>query len=209
MLRIEDISKRMISMSEFNEGSHIEKVVELAKNNPDEAMRELLQQSSLKLKNLTRKMFHKFSGLRRWEQTDDIFQNAMMRLNKALHEVKVESPRHFYNLAALQIRRELLDMARKYRGEGNFAANHHTDSHFARDGGGMVNQQAEANQEMDKWEQFHLLVEKLPVEERETVNLIWYQELSQEETAKILNTSVRTIKRRWQAAREKLYQVLK
>lgn len=199
----------MISMSEFNEGSHIEKVVELAKNNPDEAMRELLQQSSLKLKNLTRKMFHKFSGLRRWEQTDDIFQNAMMRLNKALHEVKVESPRHFYNLAALQIRRELLDMARKYRGEGNFAANHHTDSHFARDGGGMVNQQAEANQEMDKWEQFHLLVEKLPVEERETVNLIWYQELSQEETAKILNTSVRTIKRRWQAAREKLYQVLK
>ena len=209
MLKIEDISKRMISMSEFNEGSHIEKVVELAKNNPDEAMRELLQQSSLKLKNLTRKMFHKFSGLRRWEQTDDIFQNAMMRLNKALHEVKVESPRHFYNLAALQIRRELLDMARKYRGEGNFAANHHTDSHFARDGGGMVNQQAEANQEMDKWEQFHLLVEKLPVEERETVNLIWYQELSQEETAKILNTSVRTIKRRWQAAREKLYQVLK
>lgn len=209
MLKISDISKRMISMSEFNEGSHIEKVVELAKNNPDEAMRELLQQSSLKLKNLTRKMFHKFSGLRRWEQTDDIFQNAMMRLNKALHEVKVESPRHFYNLAALQIRRELLDMARKYRGEGNFAANHHTDSHFARDGGGMVNQQAEANQEMDKWEQFHLLVEKLPVEERETVNLIWYQELSQEETAKILNTSVRTIKRRWQAAREKLYQVLK
>ena len=54
-----------------------------------------------------------------------------------------------------------------------------------------------------------MLVEKLPVEERETVNLIWYQELSQEEAAKILNTSVRTIKRRWQAAREKLYQVLK
>ena len=196
-------------MSDFQHGTHIEKVISLARENPDEAMKELLQQSALKLKNLTRKMFHKFSGLRRWEETDDVFQNAMMRLNKALHEVKIESPRHFYNLAALQIRRELLDMAKRYRGEGNFAANHHTDSHFAREGGVLVNQQAESSQEMDKWEQFHLLVEKLPVEEREAVNLIWYQELSQEEAAKILNTSVRTIKRRWQAAREKLYDVLK
>ena len=66
-------------MGDFDSGTHIDKVIELAKNNPDEAMKELLEQSSLKLKNLTRKMFHKFAGLRRWEQTDDVFQNAMMR----------------------------------------------------------------------------------------------------------------------------------
>ena len=54
-----------------------------------------------------------------------------------------------------------------------------------------------------------MLVEKLPVEEREVVNLIWYQELSQEEAAKILNMSIRTLKRRWQTARNKLYETLK
>jgi RNA polymerase sigma factor (sigma-70 family) len=196
-------------MGDFDSGTHIDKVIELAKNNPDEAMKELLEQSSLKLKNLTRKMFHKFAGLRRWEQTDDVFQNAMMRLNKALQDVKIESARHFYNLAALQIRRELLDLVKKYKAESNFAAHHHTDSHFAKEGGALVNQQPAPSSDIEKWGEFHMLVEKLPVEEREVVNLIWYQELSQEEAAKILNMSIRTLKRRWQTARNKLYETLK
>lgn len=196
-------------MSDFDPGTHINNVIELAKKNPDEAMNELLEKSSLKLKNLTRKMFHKFSGLRRWEQTDDVFQNAMMRLKKALQDVKIKSPRHFYNLAALQIRRELLDLVKKYKAESNFAAHHHTDSHFAKEGGGLVNNLQAPESDIEKWGEFHLLVEKLPPEEREVVNLIWYQELPQEEAAKIMNMPLRTLKRRWQTARNKLYETLK
>jgi RNA polymerase sigma-70 factor (ECF subfamily) len=196
-------------MSDFNSGTHIDKVLELAKNNPDEAMKQLLDQSSIELKNLTRKMFHKFPGLRRWEQTDDVFQNAMMRLNKALREVKIESAKHFYNLAALQIKRELLDLVKKYKAESNFAAHHHTDPHFAKEGDALVNQQPEPASDIEKWSEFHILAEKLPDEEREVVNLVWYQELSQEEAAKILNISIRTLKRRWQTARNKLYETLK
>ena len=73
----------------------------------------------------------------------------------------------------------------------------------------MVNQQPAAASDIEKWGEFHMLVEKLPVEEREVVNLIWYQELSQEEAAKILHMSIRTLKRRWQTARNKLYETLK
>jgi RNA polymerase sigma-70 factor (ECF subfamily) len=48
----------------------------------------------------------------------------------------------------------------------------------------------------------------LPDEEREVVNLLWYDELTQEEVATVLNVSLRTVKRRWQSARLKLAEAL-
>jgi DNA-directed RNA polymerase specialized sigma24 family protein len=38
--------------------------------------------------------------------------------------------------------------------------------------------------------------------------LLWYQELTQEDAAKLLDISVRTVKRRWQSARIKLFETL-
>jgi RNA polymerase sigma-70 factor (ECF subfamily) len=51
---------------------------------------------------------------------------------------------------------------------------------------------------------FHELVEKLPEAEREVVNLLFYEALSQDEAAKLLGVNVRTVKRRWQSARLRL-----
>jgi RNA polymerase sigma factor (sigma-70 family) len=51
-------------------------------------------------------------------------------------------------------------------------------------------------------------VERLPDEEREIFDLLWYQGLSQAEAAALLHVSERTIKRRWQAARLKLHEAL-
>jgi len=83
-------------------------------------------------------MFHGFPQLRRWEQTDDVFQNSMVKLHRALSEVRVESVRHFFNLAAVQVRRELLDLAKHHFGPHGGAANHHTDSQPADDVGGSL-----------------------------------------------------------------------
>lgn len=167
----------------------------------------LIQQSSSSLIRLTRRMFHRFPAIRRWEQTDDIFQNSMIRLHRALQCCKVESPRHFINLAAVQIRRELIDLVRKYKAESNFAANHHSDS-FALQNSFVISEQAEALADLEKWSEFHLLVESLPEEEKDVVDLLWYQELTQEDAAKLLDISVRTVKRRWQSARIKLFETL-
>ena len=168
---------------------------------------KLIQQSSSSLVRITRKMFHLFPMLRRWEQTDDIFQNAMIRLYRALQTYQVESPRHFLNLAAVQIRRELIDLVRKYKAESNFAANHHSDSLIFQNICD-ISKQAEALVDLEKWSEFHLLVESLPEEEKDVVDLLWYQELTQEDAAKLLDISVRTVKRRWQSARIKLYEAL-
>jgi RNA polymerase sigma-70 factor (ECF subfamily) len=52
-------------------------------------------------------MFRGFQALRRWEETDDVFQNSIICLHRALAEVKIELVRYFFNLAGVQIQRKL------------------------------------------------------------------------------------------------------
>ena len=62
--------------------------------------------------------------MHRWEQTDDVVQNALVRLRRALETTSPESVRSFVNLAAVQIRRELIDLARHYHGPNGMGAHH-------------------------------------------------------------------------------------
>jgi RNA polymerase sigma-70 factor (ECF subfamily) len=178
----------------------------------DEAARSaLLDHACDRLLRLTRKMFHARPDLRRWEMTDDVCQNAMLRLHRALAEVTVESVRHFFNLAAVQIRRELLDLAKHHLGPHGEGANHHTDGQPADEAGGALYEQADAADEpndLEGWSAFHAQVEALPDEEREVVGLLYYEGLNQDETATVLGVSVRTVKRRWQSARCHLFDAL-
>lgn len=183
----------------------------IARSLEDAAARSaLIDHAYDRLLRLTRKMFHARQDLRRWEMTDDVFQNSMLRLHRALAEVKPESVRHFFNLAALMIRRELLDLAKHHFGPSGAAANHHTDGQPADDPGGAAHDCAEAGEpgDLEEWSAFHAQVEKLPDEEREVVSLLFYKGLSQEEAAEVLGVSLRTVKRRWQSARCILHEAL-
>src|ERR1700684_2515733 len=77
---------------------------------------ELISAACDRLLRLTRKMLKSFPRVARWEQTDDVFQNATIRLCKALKDTTPQSVQHFLNLAALHIRRELIDLARHHNG---------------------------------------------------------------------------------------------
>ena len=110
-------------------------------------------------------MFHARQDLRRWKQTDDVFQDAMLRLHRALSEVKPESVRHFFNLAAVMIRRTLLDLAKHHLGPHGQGANHHTDGQPADDDGGSLHEAPDAADEpsdLEGWSAFHAQVEALP-----------------------------------------------
>lgn len=54
----------------------------------DSAYDLLLSQASDRLLRLTRKMLRAYPHLQRWEQTDDVFQSAAMRLYRSLAAVK-------------------------------------------------------------------------------------------------------------------------
>ncbi len=55
-----------------------------------------------------------------------------------------------------------------------------------------------------EWSEFHEWVDSLPDDEREVFDLLWYQQLTQEQAAEVLGVTTRTIRRRWQDARLKL-----
>jgi len=183
--------------------TQLQNLIDRGLNGDAAAHDALLDHACDRLLRLTRKMFHGYPNLRRWEQTDDVFQNSLLRLHRALAEVRVESVRHFFNLAAIQVRRELLDLVKHHFGpEGA------TDGQPADDEGGALHDSAAEPDDLSGWGEFHAQVEKLPADELEVVNLLYYEGLTQEEAAKVLGVSFRTLKRRWQSAKLKLHEGL-
>jgi RNA polymerase sigma-70 factor (ECF subfamily) len=168
----------------------------------------LLAHACERLLRLTRKMFHAYPSLRRWEQTDDVFQNSMLRLHDALAAKQVTSVRHFFNLAGVQIRRELIDLGRHHYGPQGAAKKHHTDHQPSDNQDGALYDQADEPEDLTSWSEFHAEVENLPEDEREVVNLLYYEGLSQSEAAQVLGLSLSTIKRRWHTTRLKICEAM-
>jgi len=188
--------------------TELQGLLDLAKKGDKEAHGRLLDHACERLLKLTRAMFAGYPSLRRWEQTDDVFVNSMMRLHRALEAVQPESVRHFFNLAGAQIRRELLDLKKHYYGKQGIGANHHTDHQASDDANGTLQRRGSEPEDLSAWSLFHEHVERLPEELRETFNLLYYEDLSQEESANVLGVSVSTVKRRWQEARVRLHDEL-
>jgi RNA polymerase sigma factor (sigma-70 family) len=177
------------------------------------ARNDLITHACRKLHHLTSRMLKSFPGVRRWEQTDDVLNSSLIRLNKALSSEVPQTSHHFWHLATVMIRRELIDMARHYQGPQGYGANHHTDGagKAADDTGGPLHaQQVDADEpvSMEQWQLYHEESAKLPDKERAVHDLIYYQGRSQAEAATILNVSLRTVKRRWQSARISLSKSL-
>jgi RNA polymerase sigma-70 factor (ECF subfamily) len=173
---------------------------------------DLLRASRERILLMTRKMMSRSPGIRRWVESDDVLQNALLRLHHTLEKVPVESPRHFLALAAVHVRRELIDLARHYFGPEGVGANHATPDAARPD---VVAAEAAPAPSADdpaaqvSWRELHEQVAGLPDEEREAVDLLWYHGMSQHEAAALLEISVRTVRRRWQAARLRLAAALR
>jgi RNA polymerase sigma-70 factor (ECF subfamily) len=167
---------------------------------------ELFRQICGRLERLTRKMLKSFPGVHRWALTDDVLQSALVRLLRALREVQPASMREFFALSAQQIRRELLDLARHFYGPQGPGT-----KHASQPGNNGAYDRADDSAELGllaAWTEFHQQVSQLPSGEREVVDLLFYQELTQAEAAELLDVTVRTVQRRWHAALLKLHQTL-
>lgn len=170
------------------------------------ARNEVIAHACDRLRTLTHRMLRRFRRVRRWAETDDVLQNSLLRLHRALAEVQPETARQFYALAAQQIRRELLDLARQQYGPEGIGANHDTDSGIAAE---RETAPADEPHGLDGWTRFHEQVEKLPGEQREVFDLLWYGGLTQPEAATVLGVSLKTVKRRWQDARLFLFEAMR
>ncbi|MDA1201638.1 MAG: sigma-70 family RNA polymerase sigma factor [Planctomycetota bacterium] len=163
-----------------------------------------------RLRTLASRMLDRFPNVRRWDDTDDVFQNAAMRLHRALGQLQLDSPRAIMALAATQLHRELMDLARRYAGPMSYAANHATrlprqtapESRPDSDPPAGVEAVADADDSLERWTLFHEAIAALPLEQREVFHLVWYLGADQKTIARLLECSERTVKYRWRDARE-------
>jgi RNA polymerase sigma-70 factor (ECF subfamily) len=176
-----------------------------------DARARLVNAATERLRRLTKKMIKDYPGVRRWEETGDVCQNAAVRLWKALEAVRPESVLQFMRLAALNIRRELIDLARHHYGAEGAGAYHATPRGPAGGTPAPLDPAVAASNAPDRlagWAEFHEKVGALPENERTAFDLLWYQGLSQAQAAEVLGVSERTVKRHWQSARLMLHAAL-
>jgi RNA polymerase sigma factor (TIGR02999 family) len=159
-----------------------------------------------RFRNLARRMLQsEFRDLRNVAQTGDVVQESLLRLLRALKQVTPETTRDFFNLAAEQIRRQLLDLARRHRRDRTEALQLRDESSSS---GNHPPDPAPPPVDLDLWEQFHRAVAELPIEQREVVGLTFYHGWTKAQIAELFGVDERTVRRRWKAACKTLNDAL-
>jgi RNA polymerase sigma-70 factor (ECF subfamily) len=162
-----------------------------------EAANELLRISQERLEQLARRMTQAFPNIRGIADIDDVLQNSLLRLLRTLRNLRPSKPRDFFNLAAVHIRRELLDLARRSRNKRTLplklsgSSSPQTPEPAAPEDTGP---------DAERWVRFHEAVDRLPTEEREVVGLRFYHGWTEEQIAELFHVDERTIRRRWSSA---------
>jgi RNA polymerase sigma-70 factor (ECF subfamily) len=179
----------------------------------DEAAREeLIEYAQGRLRLIAASMLRSDPQVARWEEADDVLQAALMKLDAALADAPPGDKQYFLRLSTLQIRRTLIDLARRYSGPEGMGKNHETKRNTGDDSSPLASDERVSNnrepQSLNEWTAFHEAVATLPDDERQVFELVWYQGLTQLEAAELLEVSEKTIRRRWTAARLHLGEMI-
>jgi RNA polymerase sigma-70 factor (ECF subfamily) len=181
--------------------THLQRCLQRIRNGDAAARDELIRDCQGRLKRLAHLMLRDYPRVGRNEQTDDVFQEAALRLVHVLEGVPVPpgSVREFFSLAAWKIRQVLLDMARRYRARPAAGADAPV-----RDKPDVTHEPAG----LAEWCELHDKIDQLPPEEKEVFDLLFYQGVKQEEAARLLGVDTRTVQRRWLAAKLSLHDLV-
>lgn len=182
---------------------HLQKCLDRWQAGDREAADELLRATIARLEKLARRMTRTFPNIRSQADTNDVLQNSLIRLLRTLQTLRPATTRDFFNLAAVHIRRELIDLARRAKGKACVRLDVPDDSDHPIPPRAAANE-TEASEDFDLWVRFHEAVDELPVEEREVVGLVFYHGWTQVKIAKLFEVDERTIRRRWSSACEHL-----
>jgi RNA polymerase sigma factor (sigma-70 family) len=163
----------------------------------ESAVAALIERSVERLRFMAHTRFRKFPRVRRLHETDDVLNDAAMRLVRALRAVRPTSPSAFLGLAGEQIRRELIDLARhEYGPQGQGA--HHASGPVP--GEAVADPAAGPATEVTWRDLLRHCQDALTGEEREVFDRVHLMGQSKKEVANQLDMPVITVKRRWRSA---------
>lgn len=169
------------------------------------AREELIALTQERLRTLARGLLAR-DRVHRWEQTDDLLQQALLRIHEELQHVQPATVAQFLRFGAFHLRRELMRLARRHFGPGGTAAHHASDGLQRSNGRHRAvadpgTRPLEAQVRAEEFERLFVAVDSLPDELEEVVQMLWLQGLSRREVAAALGVDVRTVHRRWVRAR--------
>jgi RNA polymerase sigma factor (sigma-70 family) len=187
----------------FGNTQKIENLLAAIQAGDNEAREELIKESQERLRRMASKLLKGFPGVARMGQTGDVLQPVLFRLYGALEKKKFDSGRAFVAYAAQMIRRELLDLVRKYRLERAARITNRPDA-IGQSPLELVGKPDPEPGVPTEAERLQEAVEQLPDDEKRVVELRCYGQWSRQETAVILDVDEKTVTRRYGRAVEKL-----
>ena len=122
----------------------------------DAAWEELLRLVHDRLEKLIRVMFRGFPSLRGFIEWEDVLQNVLVRLLRALRQIEPASMQEFFALAGAHVRRELLNQACKRKKVSARQAGLSANSERTFFDAPLAEESAA---ELDQWSRFHQEVE--------------------------------------------------
>src|SRR5438270_5092413 len=124
---------------------------------------DLLRATGTRLEKLARRMTRSFPNVRGQADTGDVLQNSLIRLLRTLRKLRPATTRDFFNLAAVHIRRELLDLARRCKTRAWVPLDVPDESGRPTP---HVEPTIATSEDFELWVRFHEAVDELPIEER-------------------------------------------
>jgi RNA polymerase sigma-70 factor (ECF subfamily) len=178
-----------------------------------QAKNDLINRAYDRLIIVARKLLGSFPDVRLEEETAGVLSEAYLRLRKSLDDVKPETVRQFFGLAALQIRRVLLDKIWELRGGRGENPPKFVSMDAQRAGDTSAGGDDLADTGIDSARQnlaidFLEAIEKLADEEHEVVELLFFHGYTQPEAGEIIGVHEDRVKRRWSRARVRLAEKL-
>ncbi len=166
------------------------------------AANELVRRAEHRFHRLAHRMYRGFPNVRPVAEAGDVIQESWLRLFRSLQKLRPENTCKFFLLASVEIRRELLDLARKAKSRKHQAVSLQPVGGDGDSSSGFpVAEPADRTpDDFDLWTRFHEAVEELEPDLRAVVSLVFYHDRTQAEIADLLKKDVRTIGRWWHDA---------
>lgn len=165
---------------------------------------ELLDSAIRRIRQMVRQEIARSPGVARWEEEDDLVQEVLIRVDRAVQDAEPEHVGQFFLIVGQHVRWAAVDLIRKHFGSHGIGRRHQTSVEPA----AIASSTPKGDSTGIDSVMLHEAVDRLDDELRETWVLHVYSGLRQEMIAEVLGVSTKTVQRRIARAKLRLAELL-
>jgi RNA polymerase sigma factor (sigma-70 family) len=187
----------------------IEQCLQRLQTNDPTVRSELMDYSQRRLRILAERMFSRVPTPDLSNNANTFHDDALIRIWNSIEQMRPETVEEFLEIAAVQIRRSLFELANSCLGSKDDVQLDQMptivvqptgdETHY--DESSMIDNSFDV---LARWSGFHQLVGELPEPERRVFDLLFYHAMGYREAADLLKISERQIRLVWLRARRRV-----